>query len=250
MQQDARATLHQKGILNMKGSHDMSAPAKSRGGITRKITVALVALLSMVLGTQVLSSVTAHAGAGCNNSLGLVCGRTFNDSLSSSNVNTHDSWGSNDGTPAGNVQQVAPGHWSTFRDTDGYCIPPNVDAYVYTYVTLMGLIKWEKHYSPSTGWRCQKISDIQTAIVFAYKSAAKAAGSKVAGVSPNTSSPGGKPSTAYMKTVAKKKVKAKAISVCKVAKAKAKTQKSSYYKKYKKYFEQCAKYEGIKVPKG
>lgn len=225
-------------------------PAPKKGGRWRRFVALIAGMLALGLvplagqavapqSSPVLAPTSAYAGAGCDASKGFICGRVLNSVGSNSNVNVHDGWGSNDGIPGGEVRQLAPGNWSKFRDTDGYCIPPNVQAYAFIYSAFSIGLQYTYSYPPDSGWRCQKIGDDKVAVIFLTKVSSKSKAAQPMSSSPNWDG---------MKKTAKAKVKSKAISVCKVAKKTAKNQKSKYYKKYKKYFTQCAKL-GVKVPK-
>ncbi len=218
-----------------------TAPTK-RGYVRRWLVATLTLMITSMLGIgQIVSSTPAQAGEGCDLSKGFICGRILNSVGSNSGINVHNGWGSND-HDAGNTQHytLKPGNWSVYSDTDGYCIPPNVEAYAFIYSAFSIGLLFTHYYPPLNEWRCQKITDDRTAVVFATKRQSKLS----TGAKPMSSSP----DYATMKAKAKSAAKKKAIAVCKVAKKKAKTQKSKYYKKYKKYFVQCSKL-GVKVPK-
>ena len=119
--------------------------------------------------SPVLAPQEAQAGVVCNGSLGLICGRIYNKASSNVKINVHDGWSSNPKVPAGKVQQVAPGKSSTFKDADGYCIPPKTQATVNVY-TLGGKLVHTYKYSKASGWQCQKITDDQTAYAKATQS--------------------------------------------------------------------------------
>lgn len=197
-----------------------------------------------VVGFGLLAPTTALAGEGCDSSKGLLCGRAMNAVDSNRTFNAHDNWKDND--PVGTARIVEPGNWSTFKDTDGYCIPPNTRAFAFILGPLTKEKWWQTRteidYPVSTGWRCRKIGDPQIAFIFAFKPAD--AGKKI----PAASSPNA-PDWAGMRAKAKKAVKAKAVKVCKAAKKVAKNQGTKYYKKYKKPLGFCAKNFGVKVPK-
>ena len=114
--------------------------------------------------SPVLAPQEAQAGVACNVTLGLVCGRIYNKATSNVKINVHDGWSSNPKVPAGNVQQVAPGKSSTFKDADGYCIPPKTQASVNVYA-LGGQLMRTYKYAKASGWQCQKITDDQAAYV-------------------------------------------------------------------------------------
>ncbi len=158
-------------------SRNSNTPRTSR---TRRAIGALAA--AAVLGTglafapgvapqasPVFAPQEAQAGAACNFSLGLICGHIYNKKSSNVKINVHDGWSANPKGPAGNVQQVAPGKGSTFKDADGYCIPPKTKATVNVY-TLGGQLMHTYKYSRASGWLCQKITDDQAAYVQATQS--------------------------------------------------------------------------------
>lgn len=211
-----------------------TAPTK-RGG-WRRIAILIVGVLTFGLiplagsavapeASPVMAPAPAHAGDWCSNTGGVICGRVFNSPHSNVKVNVHDGWTNNDGVPAGRVIQVAPGHWSTFRDTDGYCLPPYTKARVWIKSPFRGDVT--RNYSPVSGWRCQKINDDQTAYVLIVDKKADIA----------------KKRAAELARVAAL-IKAQQIKSCKALVKKAKSK--AYAKKNAKALKFCASKYGIK----
>lgn len=220
----------------------MDPNTKLSPALRRRVLAALTTLVALVFFAGQVA-LPAQAGDGCKISLGFVCGRIQNAGSSNSGVNVHDGWGPNQ-YDAGDTAHytLKPGHWSVYKDTDGYCIPPNVRAYSFVYISSDMTLYRSDEYIPDKGWRCLKVDDAMLAIIYATKSKAKTSG--MSGVRPMGTS------TAWqsMQKKAKAAAKAKFVKVCKTAKKAVKNQKNKKYKTYKKYFNQCAKY-GVKVPK-
>lgn len=82
-----------------------------------KLVAVLTAFL-LLFGIGVATAGPAAAGNCTTVGSVVLCGKVYNNS--SINVKVSDNWC---GYGCGNIAYVAPGHWSLFRDTDGYYIP-------------------------------------------------------------------------------------------------------------------------------
>ena len=172
----------------------------------------------------------AHAGLLCDLSLGEVCGTIYNSSKSNVSINVHDGWGPNDWTVGGRVQRVMPGKKSTFRDADGYCIPPHSVAEA-RFVSFTGnKVKTLKYKSKSI-WQCQKVADDMIVDVLVTDTIPSLVAKREAALKAQA-----------------KKIRAYQIKTCKVMVKKAKSSKT-YAKKNKKALSYCSSKFGIRVKK-
>lgn len=196
-------------------------------------TVALLFCSTAVVpqASPVLAPAQAHAGLLCDWSGGSVCGRIYNSPSSNIKINVHNSWGPKDWISAGDVQQVAPGRSATFRDADGYCIPPNTNATVNIVAFTGGVVK-RYNYKSVGRWQCQKITDNLIANVIATDTLPALVKKREAALKK-----------------AEQEIRKARIATCKSMAKEAKTQQSKYYKKNIKFFKACANEYGVKVKK-